>query len=143
MGLILLFCILIALCCYISVVNYSSIGYVIAVIVGFINLLFILSLFNSIQINKVNVNLYKDDISYIESLSKLSNISVDDRNKAINIVKTDNKIIIKHRTLYKNIWNGLYFSKEIANLKLLDYSSIPPSNPNSTINLIQKGESND
>lgn len=143
MGLILcLFCIF-ALCCYLSAVNYSSIGYGIAAIVGFINLLSILSLFNSIQNNKVNVNLYKDDISYIESLSKLSNISVDDRNKAINIVKTDNNIIIKHRTLYKNIWNGLYFSKEIANLKLLDYSSIPPSNPNSTINLIQKGESND
>ena len=141
MGLILcLFCI-IALSCYLSAVNYSSIGYGIAAIVGFINLLFILGLFYSIQLNKVNVNLYKDDISYIESLSKLSNISVDDRNKAINIVRTDNNIIIKHRTLYKNIWIGLYFSKEIANLKLLDYSSIPPSNPNSTINLIQKGES--
>lgn len=37
-------------------------------------------------------------------LKVYQNLSVDDRNKAINIVKTNNNIIIKHRTLYKNIW---------------------------------------
>jgi hypothetical protein len=76
--------------------------------------------------------LYDIDSSQIENVKNQS-ISTSERENLLKIVTDTNSKICTNKLYYNNFWIGIFYSKEISDLKLLDYKEIPFANPTITI----------
>lgn len=77
---------------------------------------------------------YLQQKEYIESLQYNTSITEAERMDALDDTISFNRIILDHRQHINSVWIGIYYSKDISDLEIIDLRLIPSVNNKIQIN---------
>ncbi len=78
---------------------------------------------------------YRQDVKYLEAVFELDFISHSERDKAVELILSDNRIIGITQMRDKNFWVNVFYSKEVGELELFDVSRVPQVNGRQELNI--------
>jgi hypothetical protein len=80
---------------------------------------------------------YEIDKAYLDSVYTLEYISEQERNKAVDLIIKDNKIINQYNINSNNFWISIYYYEEVGELEFFDVSRVPQVNGRQEFNINQ------
>ena len=125
----------------IAIKTYSDLLEFLGVAIGFISgITFIICLivWGCAYINNSDsIYEYEQNKLYIDSLCKNNQLTDEERKKAIDIVMSTNNKILRTKRWRDNFVVGIYYSKTVGNLELLDINKVPKATKKYNVDLKQ------
>ncbi len=90
----------------------------------FMAILLIILAFRPIYESQLIVE-YEEDKMYLESIFESKHITGDEREKAIDLIMSDNKIIRVNRIRQNSFWIGIYYADKVGELECFNVSMVP------------------